>query len=180
VLYNVPGVSFDQSLLSHRYETMAEENALKQARVSRIFPAQRRVNSTLRLKDGRTVKPKGLSAWQMMKSQPYMGRTPPAKRPGVSGITDFFGGIKDAITGTVTTASSIAQPIESVLKNNPSLIGLLRSYVPTINNAQPPTSINLTPTPMTSQSTLGVSNKVWIFGGLGLGALTLVKVMGRR
>jgi hypothetical protein len=190
MLYRVPEVSFGQELLTHTRQTMAEENALKQARVANPFPVPRRVNQTIRLKNGKTLSPRGLSWTYARKSTPYLSRRQAApQRAGLAGITDFFSGIGSAITGTVSAVTGTvagvagaAKPLEQVLTENPSLVNLIRSYVAPPQASAPVTVIPLSPAPqpVLQQKTLGVSNMVWVAGAAGLGGLALIRLMGRK
>lgn len=190
MLYNVPPTKFGPDLLLHKFATMAETNALNQARRSRVFPQSRKIPSQIRLKDGRTLGPvSGLAGLAVSprlnygaKSAPYLsGR----RGPGLRGIDDFFSGIKNtitgtvsAVTGTVSGVANAAQPIEKLLQDNPSLLNLVKTYLPGPSTISSPNIVAVqAPAPST---TLGVSNKVWMLGAAGAGALALVKMLGRR
>lgn len=192
MLYNAPRTYFGPDLLLHKNQTMAELNGLNQARRSRVFPVRRNINTTLRLKDGRTLRPKGMSGLSSMsprinynsKSTPYLsGR----RRGGLGNfITDAFSGISNtvtgtvsALTGTVSGVANAAQPLEKLLQDNPSLINLVKSYIPTASKPTPVTVVSSVPTTIPT-TTLGISNKVWLVGALGTGALVLTKLLGRR
>jgi len=190
MLYNVPKTFNGPDLQFHKYQTMAELNALNQARRTRVFPTVRKINPTIRLKNGQTLTPRGLSGPVRLnynrKSSPYLSGNRLSRRAGLSGITDFFSGIKDtitgtvgAVTGTVTGVANAAQPLEQLLQNNPSLVNLVKTFVPTAQNPTPVTVV-AKPTTITTGQTLGVSNKVWVIGAAGAGALALIKILGRR
>lgn len=202
MLYNVPETFNKPDLLFHKFQTMAEQNALNQARRSRVFPIARLVNQSIRLKDGRILGKKGLSGSPSgrmspsgqvsprinynSKSAPYLSRRTAGKQ-GLSGITDFFTGIKNtitgtvgAVTGTVTGVANAAQPLEKLLQENPSLINLVKTYLPGPSTLSQPTIVAVQNPSATSGATLGVSNKVWMIGAAGAGALALVKILNRR
>jgi hypothetical protein len=188
MLYKVPQVPFNASLLAHRYQTMAEQNALNQARRTRVFPTQRQINQTIRLKDGRTIG-KGLSGLSrsarinyFRKSSPYLsGR----KRGGLGNfITDAISSVTSTVQGTVSSVSNVVsgvgtsvQPIEQMLQNNPSLLNLVKTYLPGPSTVQNPTVVVAKPTVMPVATTLGVSNKIWMVGAVGAGALAFLKIM---
>lgn len=184
MLYEAPRTFNGPDLLYHKFSTMAELNALNQARRTRVFPTPRKVNGTIRLKDGRTLG-RGLGRLYAVsprinynsKSAPYLsGR----RRGGLGNfITDAIGAVTGTVTGTVSSVASSVQPIEQLLQNNPSLLNLVKSYIPTASNPTPVTVV-AKPVVVAPTSTLGVSNKVWLVGAAGAGALVLAKLLGRR
>ena len=149
MLYSVPKTFNGPDLLFHKAQTLSETNGLNQARRARVFPQARKIDSSIRLKDGRTLSPRGLSGPARIdyarKSAPYLsGR----RRGGLGDISDLFSGIKDTITGTVSAVTgtvagvaNAAQPLEQLLQNNPSLVGLVKSYIPTASQPQSPTIV---------------------------------------
>lgn len=186
MLYKVPEVHFDSRILTHPYQTLTEENGFGQARRTRVFPQNRNINTSIRLKDGRTLRPRtgsqsglsGLSFNYAQKSTPYMGTH--SGRTGLGNfITDAVNAVTKTVTGTVNTisgtVSGVSTPIEKMLADNPSLLNLVKGYLP---QPAPPQGNVVYSMPATQPSTtMGVSNKAWMIGAVGLGSLALLKVL---
>lgn len=184
MLYDVPKVGFGKEIVAHSASPLTEENGFNQARRARVFPKPITVSNVIKLKSGRVIQPgRGplLSSYAgyARKSAPYLSR------PNLGGITDFFGGIADIVKGGASTVSnvisgagSVVQPIEKLVQDNPALLSLVKSYVPTVTNPPAPTVVNLTPPP--NSSTLGVSNKVWVYGALGMGTVAVILLLRKK